>query len=104
MESTGGRAPRSHHDHRLPAIKNAWSPNGRTIKQVFDRLGDAHRPTWRLLVEQPCKLLVDQPAAEATAHFLTSWNVQISAPATVIASRYRIQTPVALDIAQDYDP
>jgi hypothetical protein len=54
------------------AIKNAWSRQWRTIKQVLDRLGDEHRPTWRLLVEQPCKLLIDQPAPGADGTFLTS--------------------------------
>jgi hypothetical protein len=64
---------------------------------------DEHPSSWRLLVEQYCDLVQDHRQTGSNGARLASWS-QISGSATAIASRYRIQTPVALDIAQDYDP
>jgi hypothetical protein len=62
-----------------------------------------HPSSWRLLVEQYCDLVEGQPTdgvQRCTADFLVS-NFRISNGYSVSVS---IQTPVALDIAQDSDP
>ena len=66
-------------------------------------LGDQHLSPWGLLLSSAASSLSvgrQRGVQRCRAGFLVS-DFRIT---TAIASRYRIQAPVALDIAQDYDP